>query len=321
MAEIMIKLLELINSEYTLDDISLVTGLSYRQIYNYLTILSNKGFEFERKYYSTGDILYRLRKELVTSNNAINLYTGNDEKVFRALLISDLHLGNKLQRVDYINLIFEYCIRENIHIILCGGDFIDGYLGRDKLYSDGEEQIKQALSDYPVIRNILTFTVLGDHDYSVLNSTGQNFMRIINNYRHDIIPVGYGQGSINLKNDKVYLCHNLSRYKINLPAIGGKSIVFSGHSHKMQTFMRDDNYLQLSIPLLCDLYDDNRLPGAVKAELTFNNGVIIKGAFEQLAIIDNNIYEVGKISADLGAGKKQNQQVQLEDKPKRKVLV
>ena len=38
MAEVMIKILELINEEYTLDDISLVTGLSYRQIYNYLTI-------------------------------------------------------------------------------------------------------------------------------------------------------------------------------------------------------------------------------------------------------------------------------------------
>jgi len=319
MAEIMNKLLELISEEYTLDDISKVTGLSYRQIYNYLTILKNKGFDFYRKYYSTGDISYILKKDFTPVSDEINLYTSED-KTLQALLISDLHLGSKFQRIDYLNLMFEYCIRNGIHIILCGGDFVDGYLGGEKLYFDGSRQIREALNDYPLVSNILTFTVLGDHDYSILNSTGQNFMNVLNNYRHDIIPVGYARGKINIKNDQVYLCHNLNRYKISFSPLGGKSLIISGHSHRMQIFMRDDNYLQILVPSLCDLVREG-FPGAIKMELTFGNGVIANGIFEHLAIIDGDIYEVDRISADLIAGKKQNQKIQLEEIPKRKILI
>ena len=29
------------------------------------------------------------------------------------------------------------------------------------------------------------------------------------NYRHDIVPVGYGYGRINIKNDKIFVTHPL----------------------------------------------------------------------------------------------------------------
>ena len=52
------KLLDLINQGKTASEISSEMGISNRQLFNRLTMIRNKGFDFDRKYYDTGDIIY-----------------------------------------------------------------------------------------------------------------------------------------------------------------------------------------------------------------------------------------------------------------------
>lgn len=44
----------------------------------------------------------------------------------KLLAISDLHFRNELERINLINRAFNYCTKNGINIILCGGNFIDG---------------------------------------------------------------------------------------------------------------------------------------------------------------------------------------------------
>ena len=50
------------------------------------------------------------------------------------ILISDLHFGSKFERVDLMNIVYDYAIKNNINLIVIGGDLIDGTFGREKKY-------------------------------------------------------------------------------------------------------------------------------------------------------------------------------------------
>ena len=45
------------------------------------------------------------------------------------------------------------------------------------------------------------------HDISPLKVYGQNLMTILNNYRHDLVTIGYCEGLINVKNEAIVLSH------------------------------------------------------------------------------------------------------------------
>lgn len=54
------------------------------------------------------------------------IITELQENNLKLLVISDLHFGNELERIDLVNRAYNYCIKNNIHIILCTGDIVDG---------------------------------------------------------------------------------------------------------------------------------------------------------------------------------------------------
>lgn len=66
------------------------------------------------------------------------------------MVLSDLHFGNTEERLDLIYNAFDYCINNNIHIILCCGDFIDGTFSRgEQRISNSYEQIDYFIKNYP----------------------------------------------------------------------------------------------------------------------------------------------------------------------------
>ena len=69
MKELTYRLLMLINENKTINEISLELGLSNKQIYNLITTIKNKGLEYKRNYFSSGDIIYSLNKEIGESSN------------------------------------------------------------------------------------------------------------------------------------------------------------------------------------------------------------------------------------------------------------
>ena len=123
-----IELINLLEEGKTCNEICNTLGISNKQLYTYLTNLKNKGFFYNRKYYATGDITYKPLATTINSstNNENTIITSTTQNIFKCLAISDLHFGNLLDRVDLINKVFDFCKQNDIHIIFCCGDLVDG---------------------------------------------------------------------------------------------------------------------------------------------------------------------------------------------------
>lgn len=296
------QILDLINKNASVNEISKITGLTNKQLFHRLNLLKNQGYDFKRKYYYNGDITYQLVKSIRDdnkNNNEATVLTSKKGKEFKALLISDLHIGNVKERVDFLDKSYNYCAKEGINIIINGGDLIDGTLcgsGKKKI-NNIEKQIEYLLKVYPFDKNILNFVCLGNHDYNSITSTGQDLLKVLNNKRHDIISLGYGTGKLNIKNDCIYIKHNIE----NLPKLSSlnHSLILSGHSHEMK-YVQGANNLVVSIPSLSNI--KNGIPGAIKMTLSFNNGFFNVGIFEHL-IYSDNIYKVSESQYLLSVGK------------------
>ena len=235
---------------------------------------------FKRKLDSNGTyFLIPSSKEIKPSNRVrINLYKDN----FKLLLISDLHIGNKKDRPELLDLVFEHAASKGINYIANTGDVIENiyYLKASKLrLKTLKGQLSSYLKNYPYDPNIITINLYGNHDLQH-KEDDLNIEEIISRERHDIISLGYGQGFIDLKKDFITLEHNISN------AIKHRNseypITFRGHSHKTKYDLRRDNALIL-VPSLSDAlpsnYSEKPLKGFLETEFKFDNTGHIKRLF------------------------------------------
>jgi len=273
MSDQTIRLMQLIKEGRTCNEICNELKISNKQLFNNLTNLRNKGLFYRRKYYENGDIIYRpitgiaeLKKHHKGFEN--DIITSNNTESLKCILISDLHLGNSLERPDLIKRVYEYCAKNDIHIIFCCGDMIDGAYNKfEQNIESIFEQIEHFIKDYPFDKNILTFGVGGDHDFSALYAGGQDLVEIIKNYRHDIIIGGYNNAFVNIKNDKIHLYHHHPNGEM---ICSNASITAHGHPHNFKTSFT--NNLQIVAPALSGLSDS--IPTAVEMTLDFEKGLI-----------------------------------------------
>lgn len=296
MRDMSAKLFELINQKSTINEICKELSLSNRQIYNILRMMENKGFEFDRGYYDSGNIVYTPKTTLDTSpqKRYMNIIVENPDK-FTAVAISDLHIGSKNQRLDAINKVYDYCVKEGIHIIFICGDLIDGTYGGEKLIKDPEKQIEFLLNNYPFDHSILNCAILGDHDYSALKVASQNLATALKNYRHDIVPVGFGLGEINIKKGKIVLMHKFNhKYekdynKITSSTILHNDLVLQGHYHNPFGIKNVKSNYIVDVPSLSDMrqLEKEPFPSAVKIEIEFNKDYYSQINFSKLLIKDD----------------------------------
>ncbi len=302
MTEMNLQILELINKNISLNELMELTGLSNKQLYHRLNLLKNQGFNIERKYYYNGDITYQLVNKIIDETPAI--LTTKDDTIFEALLISDLHISDELERIDLLNKAYEFCNKQGINIIINTGDLIDGLRGiGDKKFQSMEKQIEYLLKVYPYDKNILNFLCLGNHDYDTIENSGIDLSTIIQNKRHDIISLGYEIGKINIKNDTLVVTHPLSgpcrKHRKKLNDMFKNSLILCGHRHTMKCSFHSNNSF-VYIPSLSDLKYDMyyTFPSAIKMTLTFENGFFHSGIFEHLLISDK-VYKLSETKAYL----------------------
>ena len=297
MTDINKKLLELIMHEKSINEIANILHLSHKQIYARLKNFKIHGFDFNRLYFYDGNIVYKQIFNGNDKNNDISLITKNTDQDITMMLISDIHLGSKYERLDLLYKIYDYCIKKDIHIIINAGDLIDGItIGNDKMINTFEEQINYLIKKYPFDKNIINFICLGNHDFDSFQSSGQDLSTTLYNFRHDLVSLGYGFGCINIKNEQIYLRHLIPGLKVEKAPSG--SLVLHGHSHKA-TFTINQNCL-IHIPTLSNLFIDNNIssPGAMVMTLSFDRGYYKTIYLEQL-VVNDNIYTVNQFKSDL----------------------
>lgn len=298
MTEMNKKILELVEKNASIYELSEITGLTTKQLFHRLNTLKNQGFNIKRKYYYNGDITYQLVKEDIT-NDTPTILTSKNDIIFEAMLISDLHLSNEYERIDLFYKIYDFCSKYGINIILNLGDVIDGLRepGPKKINTI-EKQIEYMLKVYPYDKNILNFLCLGNHDYDTLQTKGIDLSTVLENKRHDIISLGYGIGKLNIKNDTLIVSHPLigsSRpHREKLNGLFKNKLILCGHRHTMKCSFHSNNSF-VYVPSLSDLKDDlfYSFPSALKMTITFNNGYFNSVVFEHLLVSDK-IYKLGE---------------------------
>jgi len=318
-------ILNLINEGYSLQDNSNNLNIPFSNLSKYLQQLHIKGFNFNEKYYSSGDTLYIPNHEVFTkSQEATPIYTDSEDKELTIIAISDLHFGNQQENPHALETIYNYCINNNIHIIINAGDILDalsfGYNGLKK-YDNYFDLIEKSFKKYPQDPNIINFTVLGNHDIDALLQTGQSLSIYLKNHRPDIIPIGIGIGELILKNSHILIKHPLK----NVAEPPHKdyqdySFVLRGHRH--QTSLIYSGVPQIFIPSLSNLkFHGNELPPeALQLNIKFNNGHINSVNITQL-IVKNKVYPVNHLQLDLKEGKhNQETEIKYEETYKKRIL-
>ena len=317
-----LKIIELINQEKTCNEICKELNITNKLLFYYLTLLENQGKYYKRKYYSDGEIFYEpitklkdIKKILMSSKT--NILLNPKETELETLVISDLHLGNEFERLDLLEKAYSYCKSNNIHIILCCGDIIDGTHSKQKQkIKNIDKQLDYLKKYFPTDPNILVFAVGGDHDHDSL-ACGQDMITVLRNYRHDIVMNTYNDALLGIKNDKLQLYHKhytTSFKKKDAP------IIFHGHHHLYRTRQEEDGTIHVIVPSLSNI--NQKMPSAIQATFKFDKAHIDEMHLRQIYFSEhenillsqvhyNNIKEYTK--KKLALCSKMNTQEEIEE--------
>lgn len=304
------NIINLINLGKTNREICEKLNIDYKTLYFELKKVKNCKRNYDREYFYDGKIISKgNQKNKYGKGNTLNIGYNN---TLRFLVISDLHYGNSLENVDAVNRAFNYAKKRGINVILACGDFIDGAFSKGKQIIDRYfKQFEHFALDYPYDKDIITFGVGGNHDYSVKFTDEFDFIKFCSMYRDDIIIDNYGNSFLNIGKETIQMHHEIKGF----PKLASSSkIILNGHIHKYDIKQVIDNYsLNIYIPTISNLIQT--VPEALEIELSLNN-----------EIIENiNIKEICFGNRDIILSEKEfyfnkNNESKIEDQPKVKEL-
>lgn len=291
-------LIDLINKNVSNADICKQLNITFSELTSKLLELKNLGISYQRKYYSNGIIQYvPISRISCLKNNAKQsqeetIITDKFENEIRIVASSDFHYGNSECRQDLIEKAFNYCVQNGIHIIMCGGDLLDGVFSKGtQIISDPYEQVKYFLENYPHDDSILTFSVGGDHDLSILNSSCLDLSLITSNYRPDVIIPGYNNSIINIKNDMIHLYHHTEN---GVKFTRDAGITLHGHSHNYSIRTSyNGKSLDICVPSLSNILQP--VPTILDMAIKFKNGFISEVCVKQI-MLENQPIVLGEFN-------------------------
>lgn len=206
--------------------------------------------------------------------------------------MSDTHYCSKDENKTYIDRMFNYSVEKGINIMLHAGDIIEGLVEPREGFDDLTKQAFYFIENYPKDKNIMTYALLGNHDFNAINN-GKNIRKIID-VRDDINIIGFKKNYLNWCNYIIGIQHDINDYKLIYP-FKKEIIEFKGHSHFFnhldETRQRAE---RIHVPALCDkkipkpvdIVDDlNKSPGFLIATIDYENMLIEYMVFKNNKII------------------------------------
>lgn len=263
------NIINLINLGKTNREICEKLNIDYKTLYFELKKIKNCKRNYDREYFYDGKIISKgNQKNKYGKGNTLNIGYNN---TLRFLVISDLHYGNSLENVEAVNRAFNYAKKRKINIILACGDFIDGSFSKGKQIIERYfKQFEHFALDYPYDKDIITFGVGGNHDYSIKFIDEFDFIKFCSMYRDDIIIDNYANSFLNIGKETIQMHHEIKGF----PKIESSSkIILNGHIHKYDIKQVKDNHsLNIYIPTISNLIQT--VPEALEIELSLNNEII-----------------------------------------------
>lgn len=271
------NLLELIKSDTSIKDIKSILNISDKELLNKLKILKKSGIIIDKK------IQVSCSNSLEFKDNSNSIRVHMDKNQLRVFIISDIHMFNKDESKEAIYKIYDYCLSNNINIILICGDLIDSI---DNNKTNIEKQGEEFIKNYPYDENITNISLMGNHEYLYYLKTGIDFNEMLNNERLDFKSIGYKNGHIFLKNDFISLSHPINNCCLAIDNKIEPRIIFKGHSHFCEY---NDSCIHVPSLSYVSTHNKNYLPAPMGLDVTFDfkeDGTIKYMTIDQLIIGD-----------------------------------
>jgi hypothetical protein len=282
------EVIEQLKQGYTFSEIQESMSLTSE---DYLSLLKKINYGIKENivnklFFSDGTFFNINKKE----KEDFSVITRSDEDIFHYAVISDTHIGSNDDNISYLDLVYDYCIKNNINYLFHGGDLIDGTHGNKEKRLYLNDQIEEVIEKYPYDESITNIINLGNHDFDSI-AFDMPIDEALLKYRHDMIPIGYGTNEVNLKNDSFVMNHFIPIDKTDKNFT--RKLILRGHSHRFKT-QDDHNNFTVSIPALSDMdFPDHFVPGFLDITIVFRKGYCDEVLIKFLGIINNRIYPLG----------------------------
>lgn len=255
------SVLECLKKGLSLDEIVKITNKTECEINAIILALQEEGITICKKFTNEGILSYYLGIDNVIKNELIPTNFTS-----RFLVISDIHIGVKDDGLDNLMSVLDYAKSNDIHIIFCVGDLIEGeHSNSFKWLNNLDEQINMLVNEYPKESHLLFAYILGNHDIHSLKYDHID-IRTSLFQKSNFIYLGLGSGVVNIAKEVVGFKHDLSIMKT--PVLPDNlTLLFEGGTHKY-----DIRYPRIRVPALActDKYKDILSSGFLDAKLSFN---------------------------------------------------
>ena len=143
----------------------------------------------------------------------------NNNNTLDMIIISDLHIDNSIDlRLNNLNYIYDYAVKNNINTIINLGDTIDSRIYNNKSILENlkqyDELVNKIIEKLPKDESIINLILGGNHDRSLLD-LGIDVTDRIDKNRLDYMNLGNDHAIIKFNDTNIGLHHFNRRYENN----------------------------------------------------------------------------------------------------------
>lgn len=287
-------------------------GISEVKLEGILQLLELEGYEFNE---NQDDNTRTISKKTTHNSGRTIKQPMSELEHIKLCIVSDTHMGNKLEQRHLINKIYEEAYNRKIDTVLHCGDVVDGDYRNKRpahpydLFAQGaSQQLDNVLYNYPKVEGITTYFITGSHDDTHYLNGGFSMGKGISDGREDMVWLGPNQAMFYAGKARVPIlikhpgggCSKSLSYKpqeaINKMDESNKpKILLMGHYHKSYCMYYNDVYAIL-VPCLVDqtqfmqMNDLQNVLGAVFLDLYVNkHGDIEYFSYDEVRFTDKDI--------------------------------
>lgn len=228
----------------------------------------------------------------------------NSKYNLKIIVISDLHIGNIKSDEEALDTIYNYCCKNNIHLIINCGDLLDGTFSNTECFIPPEDQVEYLIKNYPFDKDIFTLYTPGDHDNSLYSTNNIFITCALKKRRHDICAISQyiktnQNNIIRINNNKIIVSHKAPMYEEN--NLKDIKLHLIGHTHASKTLLEinqsKNSTPRIMIPPLSrkSSQDQINIPRAIELNLCLDDKYCIKYISKKdLLILNNKVLNTGE---------------------------
>lgn len=174
------------------------------------------------------------------------------DKHFEFGVVSDTHLCSTEEKLDELHTFYDICRKVGVKTVLHAGDLVSGwrvYRGQEnevKVFG-AKNQAEYVIKNYPKVKGIYTYFILGNHDESWYKLAGVDIGELIAAKRDDMWYFGFYEATITLNGVKIMLHHGdgggayalsykAQKYAEAIPSGSKPRVLIFGHWHTAHYF-------------------------------------------------------------------------------------